>query len=363
MDQGVSVIDSDLQVVLFNRKFLELFELPTEVCKPGMPFEDVIRFNAERGEYGPGDIGELVKERIEAVRTFEPHQFEHVRPDGTVIVVQRRPLPEGGLVTTYTDITERRRTEEKLRESEAKLKSIVDNSPLTIVLKDAEGRYSMVNKALCESLGLTEEELIGQTAYDYFPKELVDEYRKHDDEVLQSGSPVEMELPNPVPNGLGPSLEVKFPIVDGLGNTTGIGSIATDISERKRAEVMLRRQALVVDQMSDGLIITDTDRLIVDWNPGAERMFGYTREEILGRSPTIFHPPEENIWRQAEIEEAFRRHRKYAGEMPFVRKDGTTGIRETVIVPFMTRRKTWWGRSASTTTLPIARGRKRRSRC
>ncbi|MBL6948657.1 MAG: PAS-domain containing protein [Rhodospirillales bacterium] len=115
MDQGISMIDADLNVLAFNNKFLELLEFPPDVFAKGFPLEKAFRFNAERGEYGPGDVETQVRERLELASRFEPHVFERSRPDGTVIEIRGNPMDGGGFVTTYTDVTHRVRVEENLR--------------------------------------------------------------------------------------------------------------------------------------------------------------------------------------------------------------------------------------------------------
>src|SRR6185369_7041903 len=99
--------------------FLELLDLPADRFTVGFDLEDLFRFNAERGEYGPGDIDELVRERLEGARRFEERALERTRPDGRVIAIRGKALPGGrGLVATYTDVTEQRRVEQGLRKSE-----------------------------------------------------------------------------------------------------------------------------------------------------------------------------------------------------------------------------------------------------
>lgn len=73
---------------------------------PGTPFANFIRFNAERGEYGPGDVEEIVREHVERAKRREPHHFERTCPDGSVIEVRGTPLPGRGFVATYTYITD-----------------------------------------------------------------------------------------------------------------------------------------------------------------------------------------------------------------------------------------------------------------
>ena len=110
MDQGISMVDRDLNVIAFNQKFLSLLEFPAEKFQLGYHMSEAFRYNAERGEYGPGDVEQQVEERLELARKFEPHHFERARPDGTVIEIHGVPLPDrGGFVTTYTEVTSLKR--------------------------------------------------------------------------------------------------------------------------------------------------------------------------------------------------------------------------------------------------------------
>ena len=151
MAEGISVADADLNIVAFNHRFLDLLDFPPEKFAIGDPFEKFIRYYAERGDYGPGDPDEQVRIRVEQVKDFSPHQFERARPDGTVLEIRGTPLPGGGLVTTYADITERKRAEQAFRESEERFKAVVNYSPAKIHIKDKDGRYILINR-LAEKL-------------------------------------------------------------------------------------------------------------------------------------------------------------------------------------------------------------------
>ncbi|WP_162906659.1 PAS-domain containing protein [Algihabitans albus] len=123
MPEGVSIVDGDLRVLRYNKRFLEMLDLPAEVLHRNV-FEDVIRFNAERGDYGPGDIEEMVSERMALALNFKPHRFVRVRPNNTAIEVRGNPLPGGGFVTTYADVTEHQRVQTALQSSEARYRLI-----------------------------------------------------------------------------------------------------------------------------------------------------------------------------------------------------------------------------------------------
>ncbi len=111
LDQGLTVFDSELQLVAWNAAFLRLLDFPQELVFVGASFESFMRYNAERGEYGPGDIEELVRARVDAARAFEVHNTERHRPGGQIIAVRGGPLPDKGFVALYTDITAQRRYE------------------------------------------------------------------------------------------------------------------------------------------------------------------------------------------------------------------------------------------------------------
>ncbi len=121
INQGFSVFDRHLRLVGWNQKFLELLDFPDWIGHRGTPFETLIRYNAERGEYGPGDAEQQVAERVEQARRFEPHFFERTRPTGEILAIRGDPLPEGGFVTVYTDVTEQRHYERLIREQNEEL--------------------------------------------------------------------------------------------------------------------------------------------------------------------------------------------------------------------------------------------------
>ncbi|MEY8842314.1 PAS-domain containing protein, partial [Cribrihabitans sp. XS_ASV171] len=114
--QALSIYDSDLRLAVSNSRFQEMFGLPDRLVEPGAEFSDTIRFLAESGEYEPEeDIEEIVRSRVEQALAFEPHYLERVRPNGQVISVEGAPLPQGGWVAVYTDITSTKRVEMLLR--------------------------------------------------------------------------------------------------------------------------------------------------------------------------------------------------------------------------------------------------------
>lgn len=109
---GISVFDKDLRMVLCNEQQKRLLEYPDDLFASGYPsLEDIYRFNASRGEYGPGDPEALVRVRMDLARQQQPHVFERTRPNGTVLEIRGMPLSGGGFVTTYLDVTYQRQSQ------------------------------------------------------------------------------------------------------------------------------------------------------------------------------------------------------------------------------------------------------------
>lgn len=105
MTQGVSVVDKNMCLVAWNNQYLNLFGYPKDLVYVGCPIADLIRYNAERGECGPGPVEEHVRKRLNWMKLGSPHEFERIRKDGRVIQMRGTPIEGGGFVTTFADIT------------------------------------------------------------------------------------------------------------------------------------------------------------------------------------------------------------------------------------------------------------------
>ena len=156
MDQGITMVDAHLDVIAFNRRFIELLDLPADRFRLGFNMEQAFRFNAARGEYGPGDVEALVRERMERQRRFEPHHIERVRPDGTVLEIRGVPLPGGGMVATYTDITQQRKAEAALHEAKALLEQkVVERTAESVAAKE---RFLAAAESMADGLAIYDAE-------------------------------------------------------------------------------------------------------------------------------------------------------------------------------------------------------------
>ena len=110
MSDAITVYDADLRLVAWNPQYLRVARFPETLIRHGMHFSDLMRYNIDRGDYGPGNPERQLDEIMERARTLTPPRFEVDRADGTSMEVRRASMPDGGFVTTYTDITDRRQS-------------------------------------------------------------------------------------------------------------------------------------------------------------------------------------------------------------------------------------------------------------
>ncbi|OHV13459.1 hybrid sensor histidine kinase/response regulator [Kushneria phosphatilytica] len=162
--QGIMVVDHNLQMVVWNQRYLELFDFPDNLIRVGVPIDRIFRYNAHQGEYGPGDPEEHVNLLIDNIRTGQPHHYQRYRQDGTVIDVEGNPMPGGGFVYTYQDITSQKRTEEALIRSENNIRIYTDNVPALIAYFDRDCHYLFTNRAYESVMGIDRLDAIGKRA-------------------------------------------------------------------------------------------------------------------------------------------------------------------------------------------------------
>ena len=281
LDQGVTVFDQNLQLVAWNQRVRDLLGLPEELIQAHTSIEEIFRYNAEREEYGEGEIEALVKERLALARTFQPHQFERARPDGTVIEVRGTPLPDGkGFVTTYTDITERKLTEQQLElrverrtqalreESDAHQKTaqalahneiwireITDAVPVLIAYINADLKYQFANRKHLEWFGLNPHKLIGSNIFEQVEKHNLSQFREDIRTVLK-GELVNTEYQLTGASKKRLTVAITFvPHRDQSGQIQGFFFLGQDMSDYKLTQLQLaeshKMQAL--GQMTGGI--------------------------------------------------------------------------------------------------------------
>ena len=289
--QAFALYDADDRLIVYNDEYARIRPGVREVQEKGGTFEDIVRHNVENGmiPQAAGNEEAFIRERVK----------RHLNPQGTIIRkfddgtwsrVEEVKTPSGGVALSFLDITELKQAEEALAKSEALFRAVVNNSPTKIHLKDAEGRYILINKEAEKLFGISEEAARGKTSYDLFQKDKADSYTAHDNAVMDSGDSVENEEVFVLDGEPRTYLTVKFPIfhLDGLA---GVGAIGTDISERKQAEEINTRQARILEESLNEIFMFDIKTLaFIQVNPGALENLGYTMEEMQGMTPVDIKP-------------------------------------------------------------------------
>lgn len=123
--EGISIVDNDLNLVAWNKKYVDLFDYPSKLIYQGSPVSDLIRYNVRRGLCGVGKVDQQVNKRLAHLRNGSPHSSEREHSDGRVIRIEGNPLPGGGFVMLFSDITAYRQAEKGLKEANVDLETRV----------------------------------------------------------------------------------------------------------------------------------------------------------------------------------------------------------------------------------------------
>ena len=229
----------------------------------------------------PDDRAEVIDDIGRQAQGAYDAEYRVVRPDGSVRLIRDRAFPvrdADGKVYRIAgiaeDVTEKKRSEEALRDSEERIRGIIENSPDSIVLKDRMGRFQLANRNFLARYGLTEAQVLGKTAYDFHPKEIADLHAVQDRQVVESGSVIRDNITVSFADGREHDLVVtRFPIIDNQGRVLGIGSISADVTEQKKAQQALHEAQKMdaVGQLTGG-VAHDFNNMLAVILGNAERL-------------------------------------------------------------------------------------------
>lgn len=132
IDQGISVVNNNLQLIAWNSRYLEIHDYPSSLIKVGRPIKDVMIHNDRVNGDDEEGMHPQTKQRLEDMRLGRSHSIIRYRNDGTIVHIQGKPMPNVGYVTSFTDITELKRTEQELRIINENLEKIVEGRTLEL---------------------------------------------------------------------------------------------------------------------------------------------------------------------------------------------------------------------------------------
>ncbi|MEH1783390.1 MAG: PAS domain S-box protein [Nostoc sp.] len=295
----------------------------------------------------PHDKQKSVYFRQEATARCENHELEYrmLAAGGRVIWLRDivSVVEEAGTPTMLRgfmfDITDLKMVEETLRLRERALAATSNG----IIIADARLAYNpviYVNHAFEQITGYSATEVIGQNCRFLQRTDTQQPALNELRSSLQAGTSCKVVLRNYRKDGtlfwnelsISPIYDENTKLSHFIGIQTDVSDVYEELRLRKLAEASLHRQALTFENMHDSVIITDLIGNIIDWNPAAETMYGYSKAEVLAKTPSILQQPEVAPTLSSKILETINQQGRWSGEIHFIRKDGSEGISETTVV-------------------------------
>ncbi len=212
----------------------------------GKPITDIFKIiNAETKQTIENPIDKVIKTGktvfLSNNTTLISRDGAHYHISDSAAPIRNQENEILGMVLIFNDVTEKYRLRQSAAQSERLLRSIMDNSPAIIYVKDWQGEFSYVNQQFLRTFEMSPEDIIGKKLHDVFSQEVVDDVYKNDLAVLSSGSVLEVEESALQEDGLHTYTSTKFPLSDEAGNIYAVCGISIDITERKQHEETLRR--------------------------------------------------------------------------------------------------------------------------
>jgi class 3 adenylate cyclase/PAS domain-containing protein len=285
--------DKELNIVICNDRFKEMYRVPQELLQPGRPYPDFLRYLAEHGYYGEGDVDALVAQRVDSLRNPSGRGFEDHAPDGRWYRIVRRRAAGGGTVTVMTDITEQKQIEQDLAKKEAQFRVALGNMPGALVYTDKDLNIVFCNDRFKEMYDTPRDLLQPGRPYPDFLRYLAENgyYGEGDLDDLVARRVESLRNPS------GRSFEDRTP--DGRwlrirrrrAAAGGAVTVMTEITEQKQAEgILAEKEAqlhVALDNMPGALVYTDEDLNIVVCNERFKDVYGAPRELL---QPGRFYP-------------------------------------------------------------------------
>jgi diguanylate cyclase (GGDEF)-like protein/PAS domain S-box-containing protein len=283
--QGVCIYDTDNRVVLFNLRFLELFNLSADVMRPGLTYRQVMEHSAARGNFSPERVESICRERLALVAAGKPFSAQQEMPSGIIMTIDVRPLPDGAWITVCDDITGRAKLETALQVQTDRFQRAVAHMSHGLTLFGADVRLILCNEQYLRIYrldpaimkpGISMREVIAHfVEQGHAPGESAEEiYNRRMGEIARGESSVGMTT-----CGDGRIIQaISSPMPDG-----GWVTASYDITDRIRYEDALKQQNLLFDaaleNMAHGLCVYDKDMRLVCRNSRYLEFYKLTEEE------------------------------------------------------------------------------------
>jgi PAS domain S-box-containing protein len=315
-----SLSDANFDVVLLDLKLpdsqgIDTFEKVHAVA-PGLPIivltvTDNDALALEAVKKGAQDY--LVKERVDGKLLEHSIRYAMERKQAEEVLKNHREYLEEQVIERTA----------ALRESEGRYRTFFEQSKDVIFITSHEGTILEVNQATMDLFGYTREEMMAMKTQKLY---VATADRMRFRQLIEAeGSVRDFEVALRKKDGTQIQCLITASVWQSAdGSMKGYQGIIRDITDRKRIETQLREQALIFENIHDGIIMTDLGGNIVSWNPAAERMFGYYKGEVFQKTIGML---------TTKVMQGKLQDDRWTGEIGFIRKDGTEGICETTVIP------------------------------
>ena len=286
---GFCVCRADGALVRYNRRAVELWGRTPELGDTGEFSEINFRRYTAQGVPLPFEASPVAV----ALRSGVPVRGVELaieRPDGTLmsVLMNVAPLKDAeeridGAVCSFQELTERKRAEEALRASEAELQSVINRTPFMLVRCGRDLRYLFVSEAYAHLIARERDEVIGKTIDEVIGPRGLRTLQPYINAVL-NGESIDFECELEFPHSGVRRLAIAYrPERDVAGNVEGWIASLLDVTDRRSGEEARRQLASIVESSDDPIYSEDLTGSIVSWNPGAEHLYGYSAEEVVGK--------------------------------------------------------------------------------
>lgn len=347
LNQGVSIHDADGKLVVCNQVLIDLFAIPEELTRPGTHVTEMLRHFAERGNFDPGDIDDLVRGRLANIANRDIYFFRQILPDGRIIQYNQSFLPDGGFATVYTDVTERSRTEERLRRQAI----VIEQMEEAVIITGLDRLVIDVNAAGERLTGFTRKEILGHVPEELFSLNIpLQEIIEEADEKGSWRGELELKRRD------GTVRQVETVIVvlrDEQQVPVARVAVSRDITERKNAEIALRQSEAkfrnLIESSIQGVLIHESLKVVYA-NRALGEILGYDPVDLIGMSVIDMVAPEDR-----ELVRSFQKTGQTGTtQIRGIRGDGTIIWTESISRPIE-----WDGRPARQITMVDISQRKR----
>lgn len=315
--EGIVALDTDLRYTYVNDRAEQILDTDREQLI-GQRMWDAF----------PEAKGTVTQEAIEAARATQDQQsFERYNSALDKWFDVRIYPDDSGLSLYFTDITDRKKSEEELRRANRRLTALIENTDKAVYVKGREGRYQLMNEAAASLFGIEPKEAVGKRDEELFDAESAAHVREVDERIIRRKEPDSREGVRHIDGEEHVFLDNKYPYYDEDGDVVGIMGISRDITDRKRRQRDLQksRQRLktLFDDLPVGVVIHDADGHVIDVNDQTLDKLGYTREELLSMNVAEFEVglSDEELQETWAAMEVGRRAKKSGRHR---RKDGST---------------------------------------